>query len=1012
MRTSPVTGLATFVTAGSAGRGVGGAIVVAPSLGRTDATPADFIRQHGHLFGVTDQARQLARVKTRADSIGHTHTTYRQVHQGVPVFSGVLKVHQNQAGEFIAANGDFYPIPPELVTVPTLDAAAAGRIATSAVSEGAVVARAELMIVDPAWYGDPPAGPRLAYRLVVSIAATGANEAFFIDAHKGDLLDRWSLTCTALERSVHDAAGTDELPGPLARAEGEPPVSDADVDAAYDYAGDTYEYFWRAFGRDSLDDAGLPLVLTVNSTAAPCPNAFWDFVNHQTGYCANLVTDDVVAHELTHGVTQFTANLIYQNQSGQLNESFSDIFGELVDLFNGGAETAGSVSATPWTAHPTGPGTDEPNNLRTFCSSSPSHANGVRWLFAEDSGGGWNGAIRDMWSPVCMGDPDVASSPFQTCAPLDSGGVHSGSGIPNHAFAMLTDGKSFNGYTVTGIGAIKAGAVWYRALSTYLVVASDFQDAYAAFNQAASDLIDTYPNDPRTGLPSGDVFTAADALQVDTALLAVEMNTPGACGETAVILDPTPPLLCADRVAILADDFESGAGGWTVYNSGPPTPYDWVLTADPLPKARPGVAWYCDDPILGDCSTDGVPEMGTHSLVSPEMEMPADLHLPALAFVHFVEIEPRYDGGQVAVRINGDDWQAVPAAAYRQNPYNTTLFTAGQGSTNPNAGQIAFSGADSNWGTSLIDLGTMVAPGDTLQVKFEFSKDWCYGITGWWIDDFEVYHCPAGEDCNGNGVADDVDLAAGPHRDAIVLQPPNHSSGNASDLDDADIGVTALADNVILLKQQAIESVRLWGGYYPDSLEPPDHFTVIFHDDGVAGPGAVVAVRSDVTSSRLLTGGDFLGLHVDEWEYTLTFDQAVVLEAGTYFVEILNDTTGSPDTFFWQRALVGHIPGAYGAFEAPGQVWLHDPLLNFSLELYGPVVGNDCNANGYQDACDQFGDHTGDGFVDLADHAALAACLTGPVLTAVDECTCLLDVDGDGDLDLLDFAALQRTFGD
>ena len=89
--------------------------------------------------------------------------------------------------------------------------------------------------------------------------------------------------------------------------------------------------------------------------------------------------------------------------------------------------------------------------------------------------------------------------------------VHSGSGVPNHAFAMLTDGKTFNGITVAGIGPIKAGAVWYRALTVYLTPASDFQDAYLAINQAAADLIGTTPLDPRTGAASAGARSAGSA---------------------------------------------------------------------------------------------------------------------------------------------------------------------------------------------------------------------------------------------------------------------------------------------------------------------------------------------------------------------------------------------------------------------------------------------------------------------------------------------------------------------
>ena len=1005
IRTAPNTGRAAFVTAAG-----GGPINVSPHQGRTSPQPEDFLRQYGHLFGIDNPAAQLVTARTETDTIGHTHTTYHQVHQGVPVFAGVVKVHQDPAGRIIAANGDFLPVSPKLSTTPAIDAATAGDIAKAAMPAGQpVVEQARLVIVDPGWYGDQSIGPHLAYHLVVTDADTWSHEGFFVDAHSGAVLDRWSMVCAALDRSIHDAAGAPDLPGPLARAEGDPPVADSDVNAAYDYAGDTYEYYWHAFGRDGLDDNGMTIVITVHTGAINCPNASWSFTRHQVAFCTGTVSDDIVAHELTHGVTEFTANLMYQNQSGQLNESFSDVFGELVDLFNGGAEFVGVLGSPPyWSSHPTGPGTDVPNNLRTTCSLAPDYDNGVRWLIAEDTTG-WSEAIRDMWAPTCKGHPDRSYSPLQTCSLGDNGGVHSGSGIPNHAFAMLCDGAGFNGYTINAIGPIKAGAVWYRALTVYLTVASDFQDAYAAFNQAATDLVGTYPADPRTGLPSDNMFTAADAAEVDNALLAVEMNGPGACGQTVPLLDPDPPPQCAAPVAIFADDFEGGVNGWTVFNSGPPTPYDWVQTTNPLPATRAGAAWFCDDPNLGDCSTSGVQEMGTHSLVSPVINIPTGVHLPRIVFTQYLETENRYDGGVVFVRVNSGQWQQIPAAAFLYNSYNTTLFTEGQGNTNPYASQLTFSGADGQWSTSVVDLGTYVSDGDALEVRFDFSKDWCYGITGWFIDDFAVYHCPASPDCNSNGVADELDLAGGPHRDAFVVQPPNHSSGNPSDLDNGGLGVTALADNIILLKPQTIEAVRLWGGYYPASSAPPDHFTVRFHEDDAGLPGALLAQRADVPSTRTLTGETFL--YMDEWEFTLTFDEPVTLDAGTYFVEILNDTTGSSDTFIWQRATVGHILGAAYAFEAPGTTWAYESLINFSMEVYGPVVGSDCNTNSLPDECDPWGDHNGDAAADHSDHAALAGCLTGPTGSAAGGCTCLLDTDQDGDIDLYDYAAFQRAFG-
>ncbi|MFQ5591750.1 MAG: M4 family metallopeptidase [Phycisphaerae bacterium] len=729
---SRTTGLATFIR-GHETAPVGLAV---PSAATGHAAPDAFVRQYGPLFGVGDAATELRSLRTTSDALGHAHTSYQQVHRNIPVFSGVLKVHQNAHGDFLAANGRFYLGARKVNTVATLsenEAIAAGAAWINA--RDYVVEHSELVIVDPGWYGDAPIGPHLAYYVVLNDPGTFVRQALFIDAHDGAVLDEWSLVLTARMREVYDGLDGAALPGLLVRSEGDPPVgSPADVDRAYDYAGDVYDYFYRAFTRDSIDDAGMTLILTVNSTYPPCPNAQWN--GSQMIFCSGTVTDDITAHEMGHGITDATANLIYQNQSGQLNESYSDIWGELVDLFNGNAAFPGSPGGSPaWPGHPTGPGVDTPNNLRSACSYSPNYDDGVRWLVGEDATA-FGGAIRDMWSPACAGDPDRANSPLQTCPEADNGGVHSGSGVPNHAFAILTDGKTFNGYTVSAVGPIKAAAVWYRALTVYLTPASDFKDAYVALNQAAADLVGSTPQDPRSGLASATPFSAADAVQVDNALLAVEMNTDGACGATVDILDPIPPARCTPRITVYADAFETGPNGWTVSTTGSPdTAYEWQQVSA-LPFGRGGTAWFCMN--LDDGCPPGGDESAVRRLVSPSLPMPISLSDPTLAFTHYVATEPGYDGANLKISVNGGAWQLIPASAFTYNPYNATIIGS---STNPLAGQAAWSGAGGQWGTSLVDLSAYVSGGESIRLRFELGQDYCYGIDGWYVDDFEVYSC-------------------------------------------------------------------------------------------------------------------------------------------------------------------------------------------------------------------------------------------------------------------------------
>lgn len=753
VRRSP-QGRATFIRPAR-----GGVIFVTPAAGRTAVQPMDFLNQRGHLFGVTDPGRQLVidPTRTHADGMGYMHTTFAQVHRGVPVFSGMLKVHQKAPGGVVAANGDFHQVPDKLNVAATMSAERAAVLAKMEVQAfQAGVEHSELVIVDPAWYGDAPKGARLAYHLIITDADNQLREALFIDAHSGEVLDRWNLLHTARNRRVYDVNGGSNLPGTLARSEGQGPNASVEVNRAYDYSGDFYGYLQRGFQRDSIDAAGLMLISSVNfGDVNFCPNAQWD--GTRTIYCSGATSDDVVGHEFAHGLTEYTANLIYQNQSGMLNESFSDVFGELIDLFNGNAAFVGPPAAGGWPVPfgYVGGGLDTPNDLRSSMSGACN--DGTRWLVGEDATGAFGGAIRDMWNPPCFNDPSTTNSVLMICPASDNGGVHIGSGVGNHAFAILVDGKTFNGQTVNGIGPIKAGAVWYRALTTYLTTASDYADAYDAFNQAAQDLIGLTPLDPRTGFASGTPFSDSDAQQVNKALLAVEMNTDGRCGKSVDVLDPSPPPHCAPRFAIYAANFESGAPGWTVNHfgpGGPPTPYDWVLRGN-LPFQRAGQAWFCADPSIGDCDTSD--ESAVHQLFSPTINLPANLGSPFLSFTHYLASEPGWDGGNVKLSLNGGPFQAIPANRFTFNAYNASLETVGDGNTNPLAGQPAWTGAGGRWGTSLVDLSALVQGGDGIRLRFDFGKDGCNGVDGWYVDDVEIYDC----DCTSDQQCDDGRFCSG-----------------------------------------------------------------------------------------------------------------------------------------------------------------------------------------------------------------------------------------------------------
>jgi thermolysin metallopeptidase-like protein/PA domain-containing protein len=160
-----------------------------------------------------------------------------------------------------------------------------------------------------------------------------------------------------------------------------------------------------------------------------------------------------------------------------------------------------------------------------------------RWLIGEEVGG-----LRDMWDPPCFNNPGkVSDTALYVCDDtVDSGGVHENSGIPNHAFALLVDGGTFNGRTVAGVGLTKAIHVYFRAMTAYQTPLTDFVDHADAIEQSCADLIGAALADPSSGAPSGLALSADDCAQVAAAMAAVEMRGP-VCGATTTTTSTLPP---------------------------------------------------------------------------------------------------------------------------------------------------------------------------------------------------------------------------------------------------------------------------------------------------------------------------------------------------------------------------------------------------------------------------------------------------------------------------------------
>lgn len=265
------------------------------------------------------------------------------------------------------------------------------------------------------------------------------------------------------ENSVYDVAGGEEsaLPGRKVRGTTDPPTGDAAADEAFDGATTTLAFYRDVFGRESVDGRGLDLVSSVHF-GQRYDNAFWtgDQMVYGDGgggvFIAGGLTRsvDVIAHELTHGVTQFTAALEYKSQSGALNESFSDVFGILCKQRVMGIDAASA------------------NWLVGEAVVEPSLGAALRNIIAPGT------AFRGDDQPADMdGYRDL---PADDDPKNDNGGVHVNSGIPNRAFAETARALGGNAWEA-------AGRIWYAALTGKLRPTSQFADAAAATIAAAGE---------------------------------------------------------------------------------------------------------------------------------------------------------------------------------------------------------------------------------------------------------------------------------------------------------------------------------------------------------------------------------------------------------------------------------------------------------------------------------------------------------------------------------------------
>ncbi|MBF2027212.1 MAG: M4 family metallopeptidase [Oscillatoriales cyanobacterium C42_A2020_001] len=261
-------------------------------------------------------------------------------------------------------------------------------------------------------------------------------------------------------RTIFDAKNGMELPGTPVRHEGDPPSDDVAVNEAYDGAGATYDLFEQVFERNSIDDRGLRLDSTVHYSQK-YDNAFWNgnqmVYGDGDGELFNRFTIaiDVIGHELTHGVTQYEAGLIYYGESGALNESMSDVFGIMVKQ----RVKNQKVDASDWI-------------IGEGLLTEKVKGVGIRSMKAP-------GTAYD--DPVLGKDPQPAHVKDMYKGAADNGGVHINSGVPNYAFYLAA-------MEIGGYAWEKAGKIWYIALRDRLPQRSNFKRAASLLVTIAGEL--------------------------------------------------------------------------------------------------------------------------------------------------------------------------------------------------------------------------------------------------------------------------------------------------------------------------------------------------------------------------------------------------------------------------------------------------------------------------------------------------------------------------------------------
>jgi len=455
-----------------------------------------FLSENSEIFGLKEPAKELEVISNITDDISMTHIKYQQTFNGIKIFPSQLIVHFNKDGSIESVNGRYFPTPETTIT-PVLSKEAGISAAEKSIKYfDSKTKSVELMLYskefqlllvyavklpsyekpnmvvyidaqngtvikidDGIRYDGPVVGTGIGLKGTAKSIRTflSAGKYYMIDASLPMFVAPIDSNKGVID--AYDAMNDTSGNGYLSAGRVFDPNNDnnfndnerlkAAVDAHF-YSREVYQILKGRFGRSSFDNLGGTISNVVHYKQ-DYNNAFWNgsFMTYGDGdnsRFSNLAGGfDVIAHEVTHGVTERTANLVYEFQSGALNEAVSDIFAVIADSTNW---LLGEDVYTPGIAGDALRNIQDPHN----------------------------GQVRggNDWQPSHMNEFEVLPNTEEG----DNGGVHINSGIINKSFYNLA----------TAIGRTKGGMIWYRALSVYLTNNSQFIDARNACLNAAKDL--------------------------------------------------------------------------------------------------------------------------------------------------------------------------------------------------------------------------------------------------------------------------------------------------------------------------------------------------------------------------------------------------------------------------------------------------------------------------------------------------------------------------------------------